>query len=341
MNKPIVIAVLGLGAYLLWKKSQGPVAGLGESPYSDLSGLGKFSVKRALSSAATVAQAPMKVAATPFRVMAAPATAAFGAGQTIARGGSIAQAGRVAASTAKHEMMTPLTVPVRSLQPVMTKAMSQKVSNFGSKPGIRVALGRPKPGTNAPTAIVSGATMGPTVADSATWSPVSGQSGWEYSIASDGSTVFRNLGAGQSFYCTSSDMSQIGTLDGAVNMFLYGNPYGPGGGQQSGSVPGTVTPDTSSMPGTQGSTFVPDTSSQSYSAGQDTSAGQSFTQDPSLVSDPGAAAPSDPASDPSQVMQQYQPANTVAPAAATKMNPLVVAGTLIAVPLAFMLTGKK
>ncbi len=337
MKKPIVLAALAVGAYLLWKKSQGAVNGIGESPYSDLSGLGRFSVRRAVSAVTSSVTAPLAVAVTPLRVAAAPMTSAGSIVKVLASGGSIADANRAGLVTIKREVMTPLTVPVKALQPILTKDLSQKLSNLGSKPGIRVALGRPKPGSNTPTAIVSGASMGPTVADGATWSSVPGKSGWEYCIASDGSTVFRNLSTNSSFYCTSSDMSQIGTLDGAVNLFLYGNTYGPGG-----APGGNSAPDTQTMPGTPGSTFVPSTSNQSYSSGQQTTyggggggGGQSFT------ADPGYYPSSTPSSTTSEVTQQYQPADTVAPAAAGKMNPLVVAGTLIAVPLAFMLTGKK
>lgn len=330
MKKPIVLAIVGIGAYLLWKKSQGTVNGLGASPFSDLSGLGRFSVKRAVSSVVSVASAPIQAAATPLRVMAAPITGATAALKVVAEGGSLKQVTAAANTTIRKEMMTPLTVPVKALQPVMTKSMSQKVSNLGSKPGLRVALGRPKPGTNTPTAVVSGASLGPTVSDSAAWSPVSGKAGWEYTIGSDGSTVFRNLSSGSSFYCTTADMSSIGTLDAAINLFLYGNPYGPFGDPNMVQRNTTVAtdpvlmpgPDTSSMPGSSGSSFVPSYSGQSYSAGQ-------------------SVDPSQPSADGSQVMQQYQSADAVAPAAAGKINPLVVAGTFIAVPLAFMLTKGK
>lgn len=341
MKKPIVIALVGIGAYLLWKKSQGSVNGLG-SPYSDLSGLGKFSIKRAASAVASTAKSGIQAVVIPLRVAASPITALDAAAKVAVKGGNFKEVGQAAQKTLIREAMTPLTVPIKVIQPVLTKSMSQKLSNLQQRPGVRVAFGKPKPGTNnQPTAIVSSATLGPVVDGNSVWSPVPGQAGWEVCTTSDGSSVFRLNGAEPAFYCTPADLSQFGSTTGTVNMFLYGNPYGPGGAPSGGSS----APDTQSMPGTPDSTFVPS------SSGQSSTAGQAWNQiaDSRPYYPPGydasqATMPTDPAqpsADGSQVMQQYQSPDAVAPAASGKINPLVVVGTFIAVPLAFMLTKGK
>ncbi len=300
-------------------------------------GWGGFkSVTHALTSSIA---APLKMAAAPIRVAAAPLTASVAAARVLTKGGNISQAGRAATSTFRTENLTPLTVPMKALSPMMPSGVQSFEQMLGSKPGIRVALGRPKPGSNQPTAIVSSATNGPTVTPGVQWTPVNGRPGWETAPGDGGSTVFRNTGTNSTFYCTSSDMSSIGTLQNAIDLFM-GVPMDVQSGTAPTSTSSSAAPDTSSQPGQPGSTFVPDTSSSSFSTQAPSGAVLDPTQDPYSPSyiPPQSAPSADPAS---TVMQQYQPTDTVAPDASKKVSPFVVVGTLIAVPLAFMLTGKK
>ncbi len=236
------------------------------------------------------------------------------------------------AGGASSSIVRPLTVPMTALKaPLMgAKGTVTNLVQGGSwasatKAGTRVAMGRSPSGQ--PTPIVSSSSQGATA--SGTWSPVVGRSGWEMSPGDGGSTVFRNTGMSASFYCTSSDMGSIGTPQNAVDLFM-GVPL------QSG--PSSAAPDTASVPGQQGSTFVPSSSTSSYSTQGSSGSGQSFVDPSSLY--PTASDPAAPAAATATVDQQYQPVDATAPAPG-KVNPLVVAGTLIAVPLAFMLTGKK
>ncbi len=301
---------------------------------SPLHGLGRFSIKRAASAVASSVTTPIATAITPIRAVSAPATAAITGARVLAQTGSVSASMAATKTTLRREAMTPLTVPIKALQPMMTKSMSQSVSRLGSKPGIRLALGRPKPGTNRPTPIVSSATQGPTVNDGVQWSPVPGKPGWEVAPGDDGSTVFRNQATGDAFYCTASDMASIGSPTAAVSLYLNGNAGTPGIMPGSNSGVYNTAPDTASVPGSAGSSFAP----TAYGPNDPNAYnGQSYTQDPTMQQAP-LQDPS--ATDPSTVMQQYAPA-TDAAAPGKAVHPLVIAGTLLAVPLAFMMTGGK
>ncbi len=301
---PLAIVAAAVGAYFLWKKGQpSPVNGLGWGFHAP-----------SIKSVTSAFKSPQNILVT-----AATGGAAVPLLSTVSALRSVGVSSNV---------VKPLTVPMTMLN-VPSSAAKASVSNLvqggswasATKAGTRVALGKSPSGQPVP--VVSSSSQGATA--SGTWSPVVGRSGWEMSPGDGGSTVFRNTGMGASFYCTSADMASIGTPQNAVDLFT-GVPITGGG------LP--TAPDTASVPGQQGSTFVPSTSGSSYSS-QGGGSGQSFVDPSSLY--PTA---SDPAAPAAAVEQQYQPVDATAPAPGT-VNPLVVAGTLIAVPLAFMLTGKK